>query len=196
MAQPADRALLDALAALQAALHELGRPAMLIGGLAAVARGVLRQTGDVDATVWAADLDLERLVAVLARHGIEPRIPDALDFAREHQVLLLRHQPSGTPVELSLAWLPFERAALERATTEDFGGVRVRVAAPEDLIVYKAVAWRDRDRADIERLLLLHGARVDLEAVRAVLREFFDLLGVPERLGELERIVARARGEA
>lgn len=90
------------------------------------------------------------------RHRIVPRISDAIAFARERQVLLLRHEPSGVTIEVSFAWLPFEEEALERAYEIDFQGVRLRVARAEDLIVYKAAAWRDRDRADIERLLVLH----------------------------------------
>jgi len=42
-------------------------------------------------------------------------------------------------VDLSLAWLPFEHEALRRATSVDFGGVRLPVAAVDDLIVLKAV---------------------------------------------------------
>jgi len=157
--ESADRALLDGLAALAATLEEIGAPAMVIGGIAVIAHGVPRQTADIDATVWAEAVELEALLRVLAGHGIRPRIADALAVARRHQVILLRHEPSGTPVELILAWLPFERDALARATPVDFGGVRIRVATPEDLVVYKAVAWRDRDRADIERLLALHGTQ-------------------------------------
>jgi hypothetical protein len=169
---------------------------MIIGGIAVIARGVPRQTGDVDATVWAERIAVDRLAAALAAHGIVPRTKDALEFARQNQVLLLRHEASGTPVEVSLAWLPFEREALARATPVDFGGVVVRVALPEDLIVYKAVAWRDRDRSDIERLLVLHGDQMDLGRIRALVAEFAQALGTPERLQGLDEIVARARGGA
>lgn len=187
MPPPADRALIEALAALALALRDLGVPAMIIGGIAVIVRGVPRQTGDVDVAMWAEDVDVERLATALARHAIVPRIPDAIEFARQNQVLLLQHEPSGTPIEVSLAWLPFEREALARASAEDLGGVQLRVAAAEDLVVYKAVAWRDRDRADIERLLALHGPRMDLARVRALVQEFAALLGVPER--------ARVRGD-
>jgi hypothetical protein len=192
MAEPADRALLAALAALAAALGDVGAPAMIIGGIAVIARGVPRQTADVDATVWAEGLDVDRLAAVLAAHGIVPRTRDALEFARQYQVLLLSHDTSGTPIEVSLAWLPFEREALARATAVDFGGVSVKVALPEDLIIYKAVAWRDRDRTDIERLVVLHGDRVDLGRIRSLVAEFADVLGAPERRREFDDVVARA----
>jgi hypothetical protein len=192
MPPPADQALLAALGALARALDDLGVPAMVIGGIAVIVRGVPRQTGDVDIAVWAEDLDVERLAAALARHAIVPRIADAVEFARQNQVLLLRHEPSATPVEVSLAWLPFEWEALARARSEDLGGVQLAVAMPEDLVVYKAVAWRDRDRADIERLLVLHGRHMDLPRLRGRVREFAELLGVPERASEFDAIVARA----
>lgn len=187
----ADDALLAALRALASSLDAIGQPAMIIGGIAVIARGVPRHTIDIDATVAAADLDLDVALDAFATHGIVPRIPDALTFAREHQVLLLRHSPTGTPLEVSLAWLPFELEALDHATVVDFGGVRIRVATPEDLIVLKAVAWRDRDRGDIERLLLLHAADVDLERVRGLVAAFAEAIEEPERPGEFDALVRR-----
>lgn len=192
--RPADQALLDALAALGAALDALGAPSMVIGGIAVIARGVPRQTIDIDVTVWAEALRLETVLEALARRDLVPRIPGAIEFARRHQILLLRHEPSGTPVDLGLAWLPFERLALDRADLVDFGGVPVRVASAEDLIVYKAVAWRDRDRADIERLLARHGPRIDLPRVRTLIEEFAEALDDPGRLREFDALVARALG--
>jgi len=75
-------------------------------------------------------------------------------------------------MELSLASLPFEATALARAEPLDIEGRRVPVALAEDLVIYKAVAWRDRDRADIERLLIAHGDAMDLANVRKMVAEF------------------------
>lgn len=188
----ADQALLGALASLAAALPTLDTPGMIIGGIAVIARGVPRQTVDIDATIWADRLDLDQLLERLAAQGIVPRIVDARQFAREHQVLLLRHAPTGTPIEISLAWLPFEREALERATPVDFGGVVLPVATPEDLVVYKAAAWRERDRTDIERLLLRHGDAIDLDRIRGLVRLFAEALDEPERVQAFDALVARA----
>ncbi len=188
----ADAAVTNALRALAATLEELGRPAMVIGGIAVIARGVPRTTLDIDATVWAEGLDLGAALDVFASHGIHPRVADARQFARERQVLLLRHSASGTPLDVSLAWLPFERDALARSTQVDFGEVSAPVAQAEDLIVYKAIAWRERDRTDIERLLSLHANRIDLERVRALVAEFAAALETPERLTEFDALVTRA----
>lgn len=189
-----DSALGGTLEALRSALDEIGAPAMIIGGIAVIARGVPRQTIDVDATVWGADLEIERALEVLERYGIEPRIRDAADFARERQILLLHHVASKTPIDLSLAWLPFEREALEKSTEVDFGGISLRIARPEDLVILKAVAWRDRDRSDIERLLVLYGQEIDLGRVRRIVAEFADVLEDPQRSRELEELIRRVEG--
>ena len=169
-------------------------PAMIIGGIAVIARGVPRQTIDIDAAIWAEGLDPLTIVGAAAEHGLVPRTGDAVEFARQHQVLLLRHAPTGIPVDVSLAWLPFERRALDRAEPIDFGGVTIRVATAEDLVIYKAVAWRDRDRTDIERLLTRHGDMINIERVREVVREFAIALDDPARVNELDAVIARARG--
>jgi predicted nucleotidyltransferase len=108
-------------------------------------------------------------------------------------VLLLRHEPSGVTIEVSLAWLPFEEEALARANQIEIGGVTLRVATPEDLIVYKAAAWRDRDRADIERLLALHWRDIDLERVRSLITEISAALDDSGRIEAFENILARVR---
>jgi hypothetical protein len=188
----ADAALLAALAACATALRRLARPAMIIGGIAVIARGVPRQTVDIDATMWAEGLDVDAILPTLAAEGLVPRTVDAIAFARERHVLLLRHEPTGTPLELILAYLPFERSALERADLVDFGGVSVPAATAEDLIIYKAVAWRDRDRSDVERLLALHRQSIDLTRVRGLVREFAMALDEPERVDQFEALIRRA----
>lgn len=176
--------LSDAIAALTKALGEFGAPAMLIGGIAVIARGIPRHTDDVDGTIAAEGVELEELVQVLAKHDIEPRVPDAIQFAQQHQVLLLIHTPSKTEIELSLAWLPFEQEALARAEHLDIGPVRAPVATAEDLVIYKAVAWRERDKSDIEQLIQLHCAKIDFARVERIIGEFAAALEEPERIAE------------
>jgi hypothetical protein len=189
----ADTSMAGALRALADALDEIPALSMIIGGIAVIAAGVPRETIDIDATILGRTSDLEMVLEALARQQIVPRIADANRFARERQLLLLRHEPSGVTMEISFAWLPFEEEALSRAVLTDFSGVSLRVAIPEDLIVYKATAWRDRDRSDIERLLTLHGDRIDLDRVRRLIVEIAAVLEDPERVALFDAIVARAR---
>src|SRR3954463_12361285 len=130
----------------------------------------------------------------LADCSIRPRIDDALDFAERSQVLLLVHEKTRVTLEVSLAFSPFEQEALERSVEVDFGGVRIPVAIPEDLVIYKALAWRDQDRYDIEQLLTLHGDHIDLDRVRTFVHEFSQILGEPERIPELDRLLRKVLG--
>ena len=188
--------LRSALVALAGALKSIGRPAMLIGGLAVIARGVPRLTIDIDAVVDAEGLDVDRLWEVLRDSGLEARVIDAAKLARERLVLLLRHPASGVAVDLSLGWMQFERDAMERATTVNLGGVPVPVATPEDLVVLKAVAWRGVDRLDITELIVRHHAEMDLQRMRRTVAGFYELLEVPERLKEFDQLVSQALDEA
>lgn len=167
---------------------------MIIGGVAVIARGVRRLTDDVDATLWAEGVDLEALLRRLAAQHIVPRIADALAFARQNQVLLLRHDPSEVDIDLSLAWLPFESAALDRAEAVSIGRRDVLVAMPEDLVVYKAIAARQRDLSDVERLLELHASSMDLARMRSTVEELALVLERPELVDGLDKIVRAVRG--
>lgn len=189
MAEPRLPSAVDALVG---ALTGVARH-MLIGGVAVIARGVRRLTDDVDATIWARELDVEALQRRLKKHGISPRIRDAAAFARRNHVLLLRHDASGTNIDLSFALLAFENEALERASPLTVGRRRVRVASAEDLVVYKSVAARERDLSDIERLLEIHGDAIDLSRVRRTVEELAGLLERPELVAGLERIIRAVR---
>lgn len=192
----ADQRFAAALRAVVEALDELDAPSMIIGGIAVIAAGVPRDTIDIDATILGRAADLDDVIRVFGRHGVIPRIPDAQQFARDRQVLLLLHEDSGVTIEVSFAWLPFEEEALSRARRIDLEGLTLRVARPEDLIVYKAAAWRDRDRSDIERLLVLHLGAIDLDRVRGLIREIGFALDDPARIDAFDEIVARVRGTA
>lgn len=168
---------------------------MLIGGVAVIARGVRRLTDDVDATVWAEGLEIRGLLRKLAAHRIVPRIDDAQAFARRSQVLLLQHEPSGVDIDLSLAWLPFESEALDRADLVSIGRRRIAVATAEDLIIYKAIAARERDLSDIQRLFEIHGDDIDLARARRIVSQLADVLERPELVVTLDRL-ARARPQS
>ena len=136
-------------------------------------------------------MDLSRLLDALGEHAVIPRIQDVVSFAEANQVLLLRHEPSGVDVDLSIAWLPFELEAIAASEQLEIAGTRVAVARAEDLIIYKAVAFRPQDQQDIERLLVLHGATVDLTRIRRIVGEFAAALEEPERTDRLEDIIRR-----
>ena len=186
--------MLDAIAAVAEALRLVRSGGMLIGGMAAIVHGVPRLTRDIDITVSGEGVDIDELSGLLRSCGIVPRIDDAVGFAKEHQVLLMQHRDSGIEIDVTVAWLPFEREALAAARPVRIGRAELPVVRPEDLVVYKLVAWRPQDQQDVERLLELHGGGMDLSRIRAIVQQFAEVLEAPERPAELDALARRVLG--
>ena len=171
--------LLAPLAAVQRLLARFQDQGVVIGGVAASLLGKPRLTADVDAMVLLSLPDLPRLMAAAKEEGFVFRIPEAEAFARRHRVLRLRHHQSGINVDVSLGALPFEAEVIERSVVHWAGPVAIRIPAPEDLIILKAVAHRPKDLLDIQAIIDSH-PDLDRERIRCWVGEFAQLLEMPE----------------
>lgn len=185
-----ERAVESALTALASALGTAGVGWMIIGGIAAIARGVRRMTTDIDAVVTGSEVGVNTLIATLEAAQIVPRIERAAEFAQENLVLLLRHRPSGVDLDVSLAWTEFELEAIEARTPARYGNVEVPMARAEDLVIYKAMAGRPKDVDDASTLLLLHRG-VDLVRVRRHVHTLAMLADEPDLEKGFEAILSR-----
>ena len=185
--------LREAVQSVAAALRSFPDRGMIIGGVALLAHGVASEPQGVEATMATAH-DLADIFAELARFDLHPRIDDALAHARALQALALRHRTSGSDVDLSLAWQPFELDALAAAEDMLLGTIEVTVPRAEDLVIYKAVSFGPQDRRDIERLVSLHGKTMDLARIRRVVADL--AADDAARLGDLERAIERGLGLA
>ncbi len=123
-------------------------------------------TTDIDAAVRGDRIDVAALLKTLAKKRIVPRIDDAERFASESLVLLLRHQPTGVELDVTMAWTDFEHEAITASSIAAFGAVKAPMAQAEDLVVFKAIAGRPKDIDDATSLLELYP-----EMDRARLRE-------------------------
>src|SRR5262245_65246262 len=115
-------------------------PGVIIGGVAVSMHAQPRYTRDLDALVIVRHGDLPRFVARALKYGFSARVPDPIEFARDTRMLLFRHQAKGFPLDISLGALAFEEDVIRRATILKVGTLRIPVAAPEDLIILKAIA--------------------------------------------------------
>jgi hypothetical protein len=68
----------------------------------------------------------------------------------------------------------------------------VPVVRPDDLVIYKVVAARPQDLDDVERLLMLHGSRLELRRIVETVTEFAAALDDPGRVDALQRLPRRA----
>ncbi|WP_309891374.1 nucleotidyl transferase AbiEii/AbiGii toxin family protein [Archangium sp.] len=182
---PQERALVD----VADVLDKLDRPSAVIGGIAVIAWGYARFTADIDCAVGASSGESQDLLTQFERGGFEPRTDDAVAFAEQNLVLLLRHRKTGVEVDVSLAQLEFEGAALRAAVLKRFGSARIRVPTLTDLLIYKLVAGRPKDHEDVKELLAL-GYEVDAQRVETTLSAFDALLDT-DRLADWFRLKGR-----
>ena len=182
--------LVGAIRDLLAWLDAESVPCLIVGGVAASILGRPRATRDVDALVLLEDDRWEGFIRAGTRHGIEPRRDDALEFAKQARVLLLRHTPTGIDLDIAIGALPFEEEAIRRGKPVSTAGIEIPLPTPEDLIVMKAVAHRPRDMADIESVLDAT-EQISAQRIREWVKAFAEALEMPEILEDLERILQR-----
>lgn len=146
--------LSDVLTAVEQAVGG-GRAVAVIGAVARNAWAPPRATTDLDLTISAQPETLAAIETALRalgytavrRQQAEPTdpLPDILIFRGE--------EADPRQVDLLVAKTAFEEQVIARAECVAIGPCDVPVSSPEDLVVYKLLADRPRDREDIRAVL-------------------------------------------
>ena len=167
--------LASALSLVARLLDELQVPYMVIGGVANLVWGNPRTTQDVDLTIELPNERISQVISALkVKLDLLPTDPEA--FLGETHVLPVATR-EGVRIDLIRAGLPFEEAAIRRAVERIVGGVRVRVATAEDLIIHKLASTRPRDLEDAVGIIRRQRASLDrvyLDPLVQSLSETFD----------------------
>lgn len=149
-------------------LVEGGVEFVICGGVACIMHGVSRSTVDVDIAVRMSDENLQRLIDVARRLGMQPRIPEPLDALRDPRrreewitqknatVYTLVSPVHPRQIDVFLKYPITFDDLKARANVMVGDDVRLLVSSKPDLIAAKRVADRETDRRDIldlEKLL-------------------------------------------
>ena len=150
--------------------------------------GIPRFTQDIDLTLLTGFGQEETFIDELLTE-LQPRGPDAREFALSRRVLLAR-TVEGVEVDVAFGAIPFEERTITRASAWRLpGDVELTTCSAEDLVVHKVFAGRELDWSDVERVLTCQHGNLDLKQIRAELRPLLDLKGTPESLGKFERML-------
>lgn len=171
--------LLEPLETLVQVLDKFSERSIIIGGIAVSIIGKPRLTADIDVLVLLPVDKLNEFISIAEAQGINPRISEAVDFAKNSRMLLLKHEKSGTNIDISMGILPFEQEAVERAVIHRIGNLTLNLPTPEDLIILKAVAHRPKDLSDIQGIILNH-PELDVPRIENWIKQFADFLEKPE----------------
>jgi len=145
---------------------------MVIGGLAVLRWGEPRQTRDVDlALLTGLGGEGQFVDPILERY--RPRIPDARRFALEHRVVLIE-TPSGVPVDISHAGLPFEARVIDRSTPFDIvEGAQFTTCSAEDPTAVSCIDTVLQKTTMFDSVLARGLMLIGTENARAVLEKMF-----------------------
>lgn len=162
----------------------------VFGARAAIAYGVVRATDDIDVTVNPEQHSAAAIARALASQGFVLAFPDP-DFVAQTRVLPVR-DASGVAVDVVLGGSGYDARILSRVEKRKLGGVIVPVAAPEDIIVMKILAGRDKDSTDVRDMLNANRS-IRPDMVRETLAELEEALDQSDLLPAFERLLKAAR---
>lgn len=180
----------NALEALQRLFHRLDDRGVIVGGVAVGFLGKPRFTADVDAVLLLSTQDIPEFIERARAENIVPRISNAEMFARTNRVLLLKHTPTETDIDISLGILPFEEEMVERSSVQSFANLSVRLPAAEDLIIMKAIAHRPKDLEDI-RTIADNFPDLDVKRIEDWVKAFGEVLETPELWEMVKSLIGR-----
>jgi hypothetical protein len=180
--------LLKSAFEIQTYLEEKSLPFCFIGGIAVLQWGEIRVTNDVDIALLCG-FGNEKGIAEILLEEYASRIQDAKQFAIDNRVLLLKSK-DGAPFDIALTGLEFEENMINRsAKYQILPGYYLNICTPEDLIILKAFANRQKDWADIEGIVLRQKGKLQADIIYSNLTPLTEIKGEPSIIEKLKTLI-------
>lgn len=172
---------------LQERLQKSGIPSMVIGGLAVAMWGEPRLTRDADLKVLLGREDARRLIDMLTPDY--QLLADAPEPTLQRFGFIFTKDVTGVRLDILLAETSFDAQAIERRKTVEIEpGLSIFVTTPEDLIIYKMISTRPRDREDAVGVMRRQKNTLDDAYVVSWLSQFEQALADSTLISEYRRM--------
>jgi Nucleotidyl transferase AbiEii toxin, Type IV TA system len=173
---------IEAMCEVHRILDQHAIPHAFVGGLALNAWGIPRATFDIDLCVVLGPGEQPRLLEALRQ--LVWSVDETFQRGWRDQMagipVIHAHSPvegALVRVDLMVADTPFLRSVIERRASVDLGPASVPVCSAADLVLFKVLADREKDRMDVRNVLTVQGV-----PERAYLERWAGELGIRERL--------------
>ncbi len=178
--------LIDSVVRFQDLMRREGIPVMAIGGIAVAVWGEPRLTRDIDIKIQLHRDERARLSQLL--RGLTPLQEDPDESFRRFGLAFFQ-DASGIRLDIMLADTIFDETALERACDiEISAGKRIRVCTAEDLVIYKMLSTRSKDRYDAASVIRRQGETLDRTYIEGWLKEFEQALADSTLVSEFRKL--------
>lgn len=115
--------------------------------------GEPRLTKDIDITLGITVEEIAQVLKIIKSLKLRTITKQPLVFARRTMILPVQDKITGIRIDFIFSFSTYERQAIKNANTMKIGGVAVKIASLEDVIVHKIIAGRARDIDDVMALL-------------------------------------------
>lgn len=181
--------LIDSVIAFQGFLKMEGVPVMAIGGIAVAVWGEPRLTRDIDMKVLVTRENRGQLLSLL--RAFTPLQEDSDESFRRLGLAFFRDS-NGVRIDVLLADTIFDETAIGRARDIDFSaGKPIRVCTAEDLIIYKMLSTRAKDRVDVESIIQKQGDNLDDAYIENWLVQFEEALADSALIRDFRKLRTR-----
>jgi hypothetical protein len=170
-------------------LSQASVPYLIIGGIAVATIGQPRVTGDVDVIAY---VPMDKAIALIDA-AVAAGFHAATDEREQLQATgTLRFSKGQFQLDIILASLPFEDDARARARKHRLFGRLVPLPTPEDLILFKVLAGRDKDLVDAVGVARRHLPTLDRGYLRKALEAVCELAEDLTPLRRLDEVLRKA----
>ncbi len=137
-----------------------------MGGIAVSIWARPRTTYDVDCVIGVTD---KKFCDMLTKKGFEFERGSACEEKKIKSIRGIKFITmfyKNVYIDLFLAESEWEKKVLERAKQINFQDTTIPVISPEDLILYKLLAGRNRDTEDVREILKIKKETLDFEYLK------------------------------
>jgi hypothetical protein len=140
-------------------LEELEFPYVIIGGLAVSLIGEPRMTQDIDFILSIPEKEIHHFLDTAINRGFSLNMKKELQ--RVKQTGTFRFSMGLFYADVILASSEFESSVFKRRKRIKLAGKKAYFPTPEDLIILKIVAGREKDMLDAKSILIRHQGKLD-----------------------------------
>ncbi|HKR63940.1 MAG TPA: nucleotidyltransferase [Thermoanaerobaculia bacterium] len=157
------------------ALERAGAACAAYGGLALGMYGEPRETRDADFAILGVDLEKARLA--LSNLGVDVVIAfSSVRFGGSNvsRLTLVGGEQVNTVDLVTARSARYAANVLRRAVTGSLRGQEIRATSPEDFVILKVLATRDRDLEDARTVIAKQRTRLDHALVRDEIQQLIE----------------------
>lgn len=139
---------------------------VLMGGIATSVFGRPRATFDVDGIISVSQQDLGFFLRLLKKSGFKFDKKNPLKSIQGLPFISFYYPKHKTYVDLFVAKNEFQFEVLKRAKRIKLEKLNLYIVSPEDLILIKLQAGRDKDLEDIREIILENKSKLDFNYLK------------------------------